>query len=277
MRNRLAAAVPFGLALAAAMPAFAEGPLPLAQHKAVYDLSLGRSGGGSRGVENARGRIALDFTGDACEGYATKYRQVTVLEGGETGSRTSDLRTTTFEAPEGQSFQFKTESSSDQRGPETVDGRAEQRAGALAVSLRQPKREDYVLSGEALFPTAHMKKLIEAARAGGSTASIKVFDGSDDARKIYDTLAVIGRRIAPGEQPPSEALLRQGAIAQVARWPVTLSYFSPGEGERTPIYVIAFDLYENGVSGALRLDYGEFALRGEIASLELLPDTACRR
>jgi hypothetical protein len=202
---------------------------------------------------------------------------VTVLDSGETGTRTSDLRTTSFEAPDGRSFQFKSESGSDRRATETLDGRAEQREGGLTVALKQPKPESYSVTGETLFPTAHMKRLIDAARAGERTLEVKVFDGSDDGRKVYDTLAVIGRPVAPGEAEPGEAALRQPAMAQQARWPVTLSYFAPGQGERTPIYTIAFDLFENGVSGALRLDYGDFALRGEITTLEVLPDSPCRR
>ena len=47
-------------------------------------------------------------------------------------------------------------------------------------------------------------------------------------------------------------------------WPVRLSYFTTGEGERTPIYTLSFDLYENGVSGALKLDYGDFAILGDM-------------
>ena len=78
-------------------------PVVLAPHRVVYDLSLGASTG-ARGVENAKGRIAFDFLGDACEGYALTYRQVTVLESSETGPRTSDLRTTTFESGDGGSF-----------------------------------------------------------------------------------------------------------------------------------------------------------------------------
>jgi hypothetical protein len=273
-RHRLAAAA-LGSVLAGAGAALAASP-PLAQHRAVYDLSLAGSRG-SRAVETARGRIALDFTGDACEGYATKYRQVTVLDSGETGTRTSDLRTTSFEAPDGRSFQFKSESGSDRRATETLDGRAEQREGGLTVALKQPKPESYSVTGETLFPTAHMKRLIDAARAGERTLEVKVFDGSDDGRKVYDTLAVIGRPVAPGEAEPGEAPLRQPAMTQLSRWPVTLSYFAPGQGERTPIYTIAFDLYENGVSGALRLDYGDFALRGEITTLEVLPHSPCRR
>jgi hypothetical protein len=89
---------------------------------------------------------------------------------------------------------------------------------------------------------------------------------------------VIGARLDPEKAQPSEAPLRQAVgLAKVPRWPVTLSYFGPGEGERTPIYVISFELYENGVSGALRLEYGNFALKGEVTSFELLPGGACTR
>jgi hypothetical protein len=56
-----------------------------------------------------------------------------------------------------------------------------------------------------------------------------------------------------------------------------VSYFESGTGERTPAYVLGFDLYENGISRALRLDYGSFALRGDLKSLELLKSTPCKR
>jgi envelope integrity protein B len=272
--------------LAAAVPASAQAPSPaiaqgasgainLAPHRAVYDLSLARSGG-SRGVEGARGRIALDFGGDACEGYALKYRQVTVLESGETGGRTADLRTTTFEDGEGRSFRFKTDSALQSGAPTSVDGEAEREPSEIEVRLRRPKRDSFPIPADTLFPSAHMKRLIEAARVGETTISVKVFDGSDDGRKVYDTLAVIGRRIEPGPIE-SEPASKQEALAKTARWPVTLSYFAPGDGERTPIYVISFEMYENGVSRALTLDYGEFALKGAVQSIEMLPPSACQR
>jgi len=272
----LAAAVP--ASVQAPSPAIAQGAsraINLAPHRAVYDLSLARSGG-SRGVESARGRIALDFGGDACEGYALKYRQVTVLESGETGGRTADLRTTTFEDGEGRSFRFKTDSALQSGAPTSVDGEAEREPSEIEVRLRRPKRDSFPIPADTLFPSAHMKRLIEAARVGETTISVKVFDGSDDGRKVYDTLAVIGRRIEPGPIE-SEPASKHEALAKTARWPVTLSYFAPGDGERTPIYVISFEMYENGVSRALTLDYGEFALKGAVQSIEMLPPSACQR
>src|SRR3712207_5884759 len=100
------------LAVWAASPAGAQSganAIQLVPHRAVYDLSLLRSGG-SNGVESARGRIAFDFGGDACEGYTLKYRQVTVLDSNESGQRTLDVRTATFEAADGRSMRFKTDS-----------------------------------------------------------------------------------------------------------------------------------------------------------------------
>src|SRR5829696_7160714 len=253
----------------------ADEPVRLAPHRAVYDLSLAKSTG-SRSVESARGRIAFDFTGDACAGYALKYRQVTVLESAETGARTSDLRTATFEDGDGKAFQFKTDSGPDSKR-EAVEGQAERQGGVgLAVRLKQPKRDSVTFDGDIVFPTAHMRRLVEAARAGQTTLGVKVFDGSEDGRKIYDTLAVIGRRIEPGPVE-SEPASKHEALAKTARWPVTLSYFAPGDGERTPIYVISFEMYENGVSRALTLDYGEFALKGAVQSIEMLPPSACQR
>jgi EipB-like len=248
----------------------------LTPHRVVYDLALIK-GGGSRGMENAQGRIVFDFTGDACEGYALNYRQVTVLEGGETGTRTSDLRTTTFESGDGKALQFRTDSRMEGTARGAVDGRAELRPGGLSIALKQPKPETLSFAAEPLFPTAHMKRLIAAARAGETTVTVKVFDGSDDGRKVYDTLAVIGRRIEPGQGDNLEPAAKQDGLLRLPRWPVTLSYFAPGEGERTPIYTIAFELYENGVSRALRLDYGDFALRGDLQTLQLQAESACQR
>jgi hypothetical protein len=158
-----------------------------------------------------------------------------------------------------------------------VDGTAESGADLLKVKLKEPKRDQFQDAGEVLFPTVHMRRLIQAARDGQTTVSVKVFDGSDDGHKVYDTLAVIGRQVpapaASDKAAERDKPLRDGPMATVPRWPVTLSYYIPGEGERTPIYVLSFDLYENGVSGALRLNYGEFAVVGDLTRLDTLPSS----
>lgn len=271
MRRPLIVAAVF---LGATLPAAAKPGVLLAPHRVVYDLSL-LKGGGVRGVEAARGRIAYDFTGNACEGYGLTYRQVTVLEGGETGAKTIDLRTTSFEDGKGESLRFKSESDVNGRRQDAVDGVASDGKEAIQVSRTQPKRDRLTLE-TALFPTEHMKRLIEAALAGETTLSARVYDGSDGGDKVYDTLAVIGRKIEPGAVEGVEEVSRREPLLSLSRWPVTLSYFQPGPGERTPVYVMSFELYENGFSRALRLDYGDFVLKGDVSSLDLKPVSDCK-
>jgi len=40
---------------------------------------------------------------------------------------------------------------------------------------------------------------------------------------------------------------------------------------------MSFDLYENGVSGSLKLDYGSFALSAKLKKLDWLPEQPCAR
>jgi hypothetical protein len=127
-----------------------------------------------------------------------------------------------------------------------------------------------------------MRRIVVAARAGKSILQFPVFDGSDNGQKLYNTLTVIGKSIAPGAKPPSDAAAKIPALAKLTRWPVTISYFENESekkqqtGEQTPAYSISFELYENGISRALTLDYADFSLAGELTSLELKKVTPCK-
>jgi len=60
---------------------------------------------------------------------------------------------------------------------------------------------------------------------------------------------------------------------------VTISYFekvrSQKNSEQTPVYAIGFELYENGISRALSLDYNDFVVTGKLSSLEIRQAKPC--
>jgi len=122
-----------------------------------------------------------------------------------------------------------------------------------------------------------MRRIIEAARAGESMLEFPVYDGSENGERVYNTLTVIGREIEANESPLTDATAGQAALAGLKRWPVTISYFdrASAPGEQTPVYAISFQIYENGVSRALTLDYGDFAVSGEMSQLEMNPSRPC--
>jgi hypothetical protein len=260
-----------GAALAESAAAAVVSPAQLAPHRAVYDLTLGQASGG-KAPAAARGRIAFDFSGSACEGYVQNFRQITELQPSEGPARLSDMRSATFEGGDGKDFRFRIETRLDNVPSEDIDGKAKKTGGAsMSVDLAKPKQSSLALDGGALFPTEHLRHILGAASGGESILEAKVYDGSGDGEKVFDTLAVIGK---PTSGAVSEKAAQIKTLEGLRRWPVAISYFEPGKRDEQPVYVLSFDLYENGVSRALKLDYGDFVLTGEMTDLALLPASA---
>ena len=72
-------------------PAVSAAGGPFLSHQALYELNLVKSRG-SNAISGARGRILYNFSGSACEGYTSEFRQVSELNSGEGKLTLSDLR-----------------------------------------------------------------------------------------------------------------------------------------------------------------------------------------
>ncbi len=262
--------------LATAPPARALTPAgELASHRAIYELKLATSRG--KAAVSARGRILYDFSGSACEGYKLDFRQVSELDNGEGKVTLSDLRSKTWEDAAGRNYQFNSQNYLNERLIDTVDGRAERQSSFVEVKLTKPKDATVDLDATIVFPTEHVRRIIDAARDGKPILEFPVFDGSETGQKVYNTLTVIGHAIGPDQKVPGDAAAGQPALAGMTRWPVTVSYFDRGakSGEQLPVYAISFELYENGISRALMLDYNDFSISGELKTLEIKDTKSC--
>jgi hypothetical protein len=251
----------------------AEAVMPLAAHRAAYQISLGKANG-SQAPVSASGLIAYEFHGSSCEGYAANFRQVTELQRGEGAPISSDTRAVTFEDGQAKTLRFRIDTSMSSNPEPPIDGSATRSdAGDISVDLSQPKEEKLDLGKDILFPTQHIAHIIETAKAGGGVLEARVFDGSDTGEKIFDTLSVIGKEAT---EPGADADKAE-PLKGLRRWPVTISYFDSAKKDSAPEYVLSFDLYENGVSGSLKLDYGAFSLAAQLTRLELLPSAPCAK
>lgn len=246
------------------------GVVALVPHRAVYDLKLSQTRG-RRPMQSVTGRILYDFSGSACEGYALRFRQMSVLDSGEGKAVTSDMRATSWEEGKAKSLRFNSQSYLDDKLREAVDGFAERSQDTLGVRLTKPGTRSLDLPSNLVFPTEHVRRIIAAAREGKTLLEASVYDGSETGEKVYDTLAVIGKQMAPNEKKPTDAAAKQASLATLTRWPVTVSYFERNakNTDQTPIYSVTFQLYENGITRALLLDYNDFVLSGEMTSLEI--------
>ena len=244
----------------------------LLPHHAVYKLTLASSSG-SKAPSDASGMIAYDFTGSACDGYTTVFRQVTALQPSEGDARVSDTKTTTVESGDARQFDFDSTTTVDKGDVQDVKGEAKRASnGSVDVSLQRPEAASIDLKTDVVFPTEHLQRIIASAEAGKKILTVSVFDGSDTGRKIYNTLSVIG---APLTTLAADKAAQDDALKNERRWPVTISYFEQGADDAQPAYVLTFELYENGVSRALKVDYGNFALRGELVDFKPSAAVAC--
>jgi len=252
---------------------------PFVAHQALYELSLVKSRG-SNSINSARGRILYNFSGSACEGYTSEFRQVSELDSGEGKVTLSDLRSTSWEDGAGKSYRFKIDTRTNDAETSPVDGVAERTGDHVTVKLKQPVSKTFTLDGSTVFPTEQIQRIITAAREGKSVLELMVYDGSDNGEKVYNTLSVIGQPI-PGDRTvaapdPSTA---NDAMKSQTRWPVTVSYYDrdakSADGEQTPVYSMSFELFENGVSRALVLDYNDFVISGALGKFDVKDSKPC--
>jgi len=248
----------------------------LLAHSAVYDIAL-ETAASSSNVQSVSGRLVFEVTGSVCEGFTVNSRFVTEIDDQDGGRRVTDLRSSTYESADADSFEFLSRTFADQRLQQEAKGSAERTADGLSVELSMPEEAKVRFDKDVLFPTEHLVSLIAAAEADRRIVEADLYDGSEDGRKVYTTTAIIG---AVSEDPVGEddGLLAK-SIGTDRHWPVNLSYFdlSKGEtGELTPVYTLRFMLFENGVSRALTLDYGNFSLTGTLAELDRLPRSTCK-
>jgi hypothetical protein len=267
-----------------AMAAVAFGPAkaagPFLPHQALYELNLVKSRG-SNPINGARGRILYNFSGSACEGYTSEFRQVSELDVGEGKVTLSDLRSSSWEDGAGKSYRFKIDARMNDSDSSPVDGIAERTGDHITVKLKQPEAKTFNLDGATVFPTEQIQRIIAAAKDGKSLLELMVYDGSDNGQKVYNTLSVIGQAIPPDKATPSpDASTTNELMKSLTRWPVTVSYYDRDaqkkDGEQTPVYAMSFELFENGVSRALVLDYNDFVISGALGKFDVKDAKPCK-
>ena len=279
-RGRLAA--PVALALAALWPAAASSAAPdaivLSPHRAVYEMKLAVTRG-STGVSEVRGRMVYELTGSACEGYTQNMRFVTQMTNQSGSASITDLRSTSWEEGKGKRFRFSSSQYRDEKETETIAGDAARpnAADEVKVQLTKPAKKGLSLASGVYFPVQHSIALLEAAKAGKTTFRADLYDGSEKGEKVYDTVSFIGRPVPPGGNRKLPKVKNAEKLDKLGAWPVSIAYFEPGSDRQdaVPVYELTFWFFEDGVSRKLFIDYGEFAIAGELKEITFHAPKKC--
>jgi hypothetical protein len=254
-------------------------PVSLAPHRAVYELTLTVTRGGS-GVTSVAGRMVYDLVGSPCEGYTQNMRFVTRMMHQSGSTTVTDLRSSTWEDAVGKRFRFDSSQFRDDRATETTTGDAARQGTTegIKVDLTKPAKRSISIPAGAYFPIQHTIALIQAARAEKASFRADLYDGSEKGERVYDTVSALGRVQAPGTSRNLRPVPNAERLDLMPAWPVSIAYFEPRSGglDALPVYEISFLMYENGVSRKLNIDYGDFVLQGDLSEIAFHEPSKCQ-
>jgi hypothetical protein len=252
--------------------------IELTPHHAVYQLLLERSNPGSN-VADVKGDLTYDFKGSSCEGYTLSTRLVTTLYDRDGKTTVQDIRSESYEKADGSVYRFNTSQYLDDKLADATKGKAMRTSplsGEVEVDLDKPKRSSKTLSGDIIFPTQHSIEVLKAAATGKSHFQADLYDGSEKGIKVYETTTMIGSAMDPASNLELPQVKNSDQLNEVVSWPVLVSYYDDTQNkDGVPTYEISFRMYANGVSRKLKLNYGVFALTGDLTSIEFFPGKPC--
>ncbi len=262
------------------VPALANSPgeaVLLQPHRIAYEVSLGPKSGNSS-FSAASGLIALEFTGNACKGYETNFRQATLLADTDGGNRQLDFRVKLWEDGGGKSFRFNIFNQVNGQTTRNAEGEAKRVAdGSISVALKRPRGSRGDFDGSISFPSAMMIDLVEAARSGRKRFDAKVFDGSEGGEKVYQTIGTIGEKLEGDRNKRLEPVMRGADLDSVPRWVTSIAYFENTPGDKLPVYTLRSVTFANGVLSDLVFEFPDFSLVAKAVRYEPLKVEACAK
>ncbi|MEC8369830.1 MAG: DUF1849 family protein, partial [Pseudomonadota bacterium] len=150
------------------------------------------------------------------------------------------------------------------------EGRLKEVNGAGVAEFEFPKVKTIPLPKGTVFPTMHTLKLLQHAQEGKMTDRQLVFDGSD-----LEPPGPVSAFILPLKQPkaPNKALEMPLGPNKIRT--VNLAFFNADPKRTEPEFEMSIQLQDNGIAPSMVLDYGGYAVQGELARVEALEKPDC--
>jgi hypothetical protein len=237
----------------------------LVSHRALYEMSLLSARHGSD-IVALRGKMALEVV-DTCDGWTLDQRIALTIYDPRGSELNSYISFASWESKDGSRFSFRQQTRFGDHLVEESSGRAELDAATGGTAYyTKPEKIEIALPPGTVFPMRHTDRVIEGALAGESHVVVVVFDGSslDNPSRVSAFIGPLSEMdgLAEGDGPR-------------ATWPIHLAFFPMTKASPLPEVEIGMLMQDDGVARSVDLDYGDFAIHGELTEFEVIAPKDC--
>lgn len=239
----------------------------LAPHRVLYRMSLVRAQA-STGITGASGMMMYRFA-DGCDGWIVESRSRLTFRMSDGSDSDSTWNFSSWESKDGLSYRFSVRQTEDGDIVEDLRGQASLQAGGGggSASFAAPNDLDVDLPAAAMFPTAHLKALIEAAQTDARVLTRTVFDGSS-----LDNPFIISAFI--GGDAGKDGFNNLGLDDSPARR-IRMAFFPVESRDPEPDYEIGAIYRGDGIADSIEQDFGDFTLDLKAEKIEIPPPPKC--
>jgi hypothetical protein len=246
------------------------GAVELLPHRAVYRMSLISATRGSQ-VVGADGAMFYRFA-QACDGWTIENRTYLRLTYESGADAETVWNYASWEANDGLGFRFHARYDQDGRIVERLDGEADLSGKGAAGTARfvRPAETVVDLPEGTLFPTEHMRKLMDVAAAGGKSLTEVVFDGAS-----LDNPFLVNALLGPLSQADADALAAATGLAPAPAWWTRMAFFPYFSSTMLPEFELGAEYRADGVADSITQHFDDFSLKVRLKELEVLPPPDC--
>ncbi len=242
----------------------------LVPHRAVYVMTLAKSSG-EGGLTNARGVMTYEFK-DQCDAWTVESKVYLRLRYGNHPEIENIRNMVTWEAKDGLGFRFRVNEKTNGKQTEEIKGVAALDGVGLGgvAEYTKPSAQKVTLASGTVFPTAHLKTLIQASLDGQKHLTKSIFDGAT-LENPYEVSAAIG--VGSGKASLTPELAK--VLNDVANWKMRLAYFPVRDSKQTPEIELGIEMRADGIVKRILQDFGKYAVEARLDRVEFLKDSGC--
>ena len=242
----------------------------ISPHRAAYTLSLKGKARDST-LANAIGAMIYSW-GETCDGWTVDQKFILNLFHGDGRSVQLNARSSTWESKDGKRFRFNIKQERDGVEVKKIrgEGLLDKANGGGFVEFKLPEVKTIPLPKGTVFPTMHTIKLLKLAEEGKMIDRQLLFDGSD-----LESPGPVSAFILPlkRRKTPNKAL--KAPLGRNELRTFNLAFFNADFKQTVPEFEMSIQLQANGVAPSIVLDYGSYAVSGELVRIESLDKPDC--